>query len=507
MIDPAFENLLRSVVALIGFLLFLVAYRSRWRESKRVVDILHVAAAVLGVLCFYNFGFLQHYNENDGFVNHAEQFHYYLGSKYYPELGYDGLYAASLAAQAALTPDGSQRGGSIRDLRTNELRSTRELIPQVREVAARFSAERWNSFVSDHRYFVESTPYGAMHRFRKDHGFNATPAWTSVARALTSKTSLSPVTSILVGCLDVLLLVSMFFLIRRTFGWRITCISLALCGLCFGWRYFYVGAFMRLDWLAAAVAGFCLLERGRPALAGAAIGYATAMRIFPVLLLAGPAILALKAFIRGERPRWPLSLAAGFAATLLLLIVAGGLTPRGFGAWIEFFHNIQLHQDLNPATRVGLDALIRSDPIALIQNLLSWDPQWPQPIIEEITAPRWFSHRVLQLAMLLFFGAAVWNASLSAAAVMGMVVIFTVTPVGMYYWILLLAMPLARGSTAWLGALLLSAALYAHGVAFPMLPTARLRFIALGWGLAAIFALWLLPAARRTIWRTDRTLV
>jgi hypothetical protein len=80
-----------------------------------------------------------------------------------------------------------------------------------------------------------------------------------------------------------------------------------------------------------------------------------------------------------------------------------------------------------------------------------------------------------------------------------MVVVFALTPAGMYYWVMLLAMPLVRGNRAWLGALLFGAALYAHGIAFPMLPTAKLRFLALSWGLALIFTLWLLPAARQTL--------
>ena len=76
-------------------------------------------AAGVGLAAFFNFGSLHHYSDR-GFVNRWELFHYHLGSKYFPELGYDGLYAASLLAQRETAPE-IRVGGRIRDLSTNRL--------------------------------------------------------------------------------------------------------------------------------------------------------------------------------------------------------------------------------------------------------------------------------------------------------------------------------------------------------------------------------------------------
>ena len=81
--------------------------------------------AVVALAAYTNFG---HFH-GGGLVHHWEQFHYFLGSKYFPEVGYDGIYAASVAAEREL--DRGQRIQShVRDLRTNDV------VPVVSQAAA-----------------------------------------------------------------------------------------------------------------------------------------------------------------------------------------------------------------------------------------------------------------------------------------------------------------------------------------------------------------------------------
>ena len=137
--------------------------------------------AVVAVAAYTNFG---HFH-GAGMVHHWEQFHYFIGSKYFPEVGYDGIYTASLAAERELEL-GHRIQSHIRDLRTNEVVPVGALINHMAEVRDRFSDERWALFKEDIRYFIERNQYGYFSRIRRDHGYNPTPTWTFSARLFSS---------------------------------------------------------------------------------------------------------------------------------------------------------------------------------------------------------------------------------------------------------------------------------------------------------------------------------
>ncbi|MCH8083966.1 MAG: DUF2029 domain-containing protein, partial [Myxococcales bacterium] len=314
---------------------------------------------VVGIAAFFNFA-IQYHQWSSGFIGRWELYHYQLGSKYFPELGYSVLYSASLLAQQQSAPD--LPVGPVRDLDTNRIVSPEEHAPKIREVRARFSEERWRSFVADHNNYIENTDLPFWESIRRDHGYNPTPAWTFVARLFDARLGSSNAELRFLASLDIALMAMMFTIVFRTYGYQIGCLGLAIAGLGFGWRYLYIGALLRLDWLAAVVIGICMLKRERFATAGACIGYAAMVRLFPVLFLTGPALLALKAWLGGERPRWPIRLAAGFAVAVCLGLIAGSTTGRGVDAWTEFAEDIQIHRKTWSTNLVGMDTLFVSGP-------------------------------------------------------------------------------------------------------------------------------------------------
>jgi hypothetical protein len=149
--NPAVEAQARCSAAVLAGILLLLARRLDARRLGRRSLPAYVAAAALGVAAFYNFGLFRHYNDFH-FINTWEQFHYQLGSKYFPELGYDGIYLASLAAQRQSRPDRALPE-AIRDLHANRLVSVRSQLPELDVVKARFRAERWDQFVADHDHY------------------------------------------------------------------------------------------------------------------------------------------------------------------------------------------------------------------------------------------------------------------------------------------------------------------------------------------------------------------
>ena len=157
----------------------------------------------------------------------------------------------------------------VRDLVTFKLVTPADHSAELAAVRSRFSDARWQRFLADHVDYLENTPPRLWRPMRTDHGYNATPAWTFVARLFDARLPVTNTTLAALGALDLLLVGAMFALLFRTYGYRVACLSLAIFGLGYGWRDIYVGSLLRLDWLAAVVIGICLLKRERFAAAGA----------------------------------------------------------------------------------------------------------------------------------------------------------------------------------------------------------------------------------------------
>jgi hypothetical protein len=134
-------------------------------------------AAAVAALAYTNFGRFHGWPP----LHDRELFHYYLGSRYYPELQHDGLYVASLGAQFQNHPElGAQP--EMRDLRSQRVAPVPALEAHAREVRMRFDDARWRAFVADHDYFLGRVNPVQMAVFRLDHGFNPSPLWIFVAR-------------------------------------------------------------------------------------------------------------------------------------------------------------------------------------------------------------------------------------------------------------------------------------------------------------------------------------
>ena len=483
-----------GLALLVVLALALLHVRTRLARFEPLV---YGLAGLAGAAAFLNFG-LDHHWWNRGFVNRWDQFHLQLGSKYFPELGYDGLYAASLLAQEQTAPE-LPIPNRVRELTTYKVVAPADRTAEFAAVRERFSDARWQDFLADHSDYLDNTGPRLWQVIRTDHGYNATPAWTFVARLFDARLPATNATLAALGALDLLLVGAMFALLFRTYGYRVACLSLAIFGLGYGWRDIYVGSLLRLDWLAAIVIGICLLKRERFAAAGACIGYAAMVRVFPVLFLSGPALLALRALLRGERPRWPLRVAAGFGTVVCLGFAAGSATGRGVEAWQEFGSHIDVYRGIWSADVVGLDTLFLDGPAVLLANLDGpAERRTLQGVRQELAKRR--AARFAAVGVLLgLAGLAVWRAPLAEAAVLGIVPIFALAPAAAYYWIVALVVPLRSGRAAALALLLLAATMHGIEIIEPSPGRAPWRFGLLAWGYALILTAWLIPDLVRTL--------
>jgi hypothetical protein len=446
-----------------------------------------------------------------------EHFHHELSSKYFAELGFDGLYAASLAVQQQSQPE-RPVGPWIRDLRTNRLVDPKVEAARAREVAEGFAPERWSAFVADHRYYLDETTPEELNGFREDHGCNPTPAWTFVARLFSARLPASTATTIFLASLDVVLLGVAFAVVFRTYGLRVASLCIAILGLGCGWSHMYIGAFLRADWLAAVVVAICMLERGRPTLAGALLGYAAAVRVFPALLLGGPALLAIRDVLRGERPVWAVRLGAGLVLVMLLGAVAGSSTPRGVDAWRESLRDLRGHREIVNAKFLGVEAAVL-DAVYVVERFVGNPEAAPaqpaapaepaEPEAALVTGELRAAILALQAHFLLLFVAAGWRAGRAEALVLAMVPLFAVLPLAAYYCVMQLAVPLQRGAVDPVALLGLGTALSAFNVWHPERELRDLRYCLLCIAFAGFLLGWVasaaLPRLRSLVRPAERT--
>jgi hypothetical protein len=466
--------------------------RSKGLDPERTGRLLAVTA-IVAALAYANFGLFNGWPP----LHTRELFHYYLGSKYFPELRHDGLYVASIQAERESDPKPYMQS-HVRDVRTNRIVRRATLNDHIHEVRARFGPARWQQFVADHSYFL--TPQ--LPWFRVDHGYNPSPTWTFVGRLFSAGSTAGTSTFLMLSSLDLLLLAAMFFGIFRVYGGRIGCLALIVFGLGAPWRYDWMGgAFLRADWIAALGLGICCLKRERFALAGGLIGYAAMIRVFPGAFLIGPAVVALRQLTEGRRPRWFFRLGAGVAAAVVISLLLGSMAGMGFAAWPEFVHNVEVHRGTVTANDVGLEtALLVDQAVALRrglgQDMLAGITEWG-PRLLEVAERRGALILAASLAFVLFTATAMWGRAVDEAAVLGIAVVFGAVSPGSYYWSILVLIPLAGGG--WLPAaalLAISASVFAFRLGAT--PVYEIIYGTVSWALLGLFIVWLGPTALRS---------
>ncbi len=357
--------LVRALLALIGAAAVFLASRPSEGFRARVAGFILTAVTALAALSFWNFGRFHGAGPFAGFLHVWDTFHYHIGAKYFPELGYTRLYDAVVLAQeeSALGNAGVLK---VRNLTTNRLEPTDQALARSFEVRARFSPERWSLFQRDIAWFRErASPQGRLGMLQ-DNGFNGTPAWLVLGRLLTGQAPISTDRVFVLSLLDPILLLGMWGLVFWAFGARVAAVAILLWATNYPARFYWNGgAFLRMDWLFFLVAGISCLKKNRPGLGGFALGLATLLRIFP-----GAVLLAvlLHGVLRGWRSRWegstvlPRFVAGAALAAILVLpasLFVSSPDPAGErNVWIRFAQNSRKHMETPFTNAMGLRPLL-----------------------------------------------------------------------------------------------------------------------------------------------------
>lgn len=472
------------VVAALG----LFAYGLRLRGTGRGERHLRVRRAALGLLAvaslasYYNFfGWQRPY-----VIALNDVYHYYLGSKYFPELGYGGLYECTLAAAQEDGWGPGPQTRRVRDLRTMRLVETQAVLARSEACRSGFDPGRWLAFKQDLRFFRERFSDRRWAIALTDHGYNPSPVWTLFGRPLTSLVPAEPTPLIWLVRIDLALVLGALLAIGWAFGFEVAGLAAVVWGTGFLWRYGWIGdGVLRQLWFASSCVGLALLARGRSFAAGSLLALAALLRLFPAAFIGGYALhAARRAAAAGRIDREALRFGAGVLVGSGVLVAASLLASgRGPEVYWEFLHNTRALVEEPAWNKLGLPSLL-------------WVAGGAGP------GPRPAWSLALQVAVAAGLGWLFWRALPGLrsweAAVAGFTWIPVLTNPGCYYFSFVVTAAFLGGRRPRISLGLLAAALawLLGGLAFYL---QNAEYV-LASGVALAFCLFVLLELRRSEW-------
>jgi hypothetical protein len=414
------------------------------RGTSRGASGLLGLCAVLAVCAYFHFGRLP-----AGLVHRWEMFHYYVGSKYHAELGYKRLYRCAAVADAedGLVPTPRRM---IRNLETDGVVPAAKVIAEPVVCKAHFSAARWSAFTHDVRFFRRGLGRKAWEQAQLDHGYNPPPLWTATWGKLAEQVPASLRHLQLLAAGDLVLMLGVLIMLAWGFGWRVAALGAVFWGTQaaseVGWTG---GGLGRQDWLFLSAAGITLLRRRWFGTGGAALALAGLLRVFPVLLLAGAALVWLGRWqVSGTAPRALRRFALGAA---LATSVGLGVSAAHGGAsdYRDFWSHIQLRREAIVNNHMGLKTLVSAAPIEVAATNTSDEPRWVAERRDRLQALRSLYGAALVGAVLLV-GVALWQARNAwvGVALATALIPLTLDPSNYYYSFFVLLVPLAARKRA-----------------------------------------------------------
>jgi hypothetical protein len=448
----------------------------RPQAYRKLRDRLLAVGGVVAALTYFNFGFFHFGN----FIHDWEWTHYYLGSKYFAELSYDRLYECLAVADVEA---GLRRRVELRkmtNLRTNALESSAEIVAHPERCKQHFQPARWEAFKHDAKFFRERQNDKRWDDLQTDHGYNGTPVWNVAGTLLANTAPASKAQLLTLAMLDPLYLGGTIALVWWAFGWRVLCVGLLVFATNFPSRYYWTGgSYLRWDWLFYTVGALCGLRKGRPMLAGAALAYATLLRVFPGFVFAGP-LLGLAVSVARHRRLEPTSgrlyarffLGAALATALLIplsLAVSGG--P---GAYQRFVQNTVKHKETPLTNYMGLRTVLAWRPSEVGRRLKDerlTDPwmKWKEARLRAARQARPLTI-VLAAAYLVLLGLAVRHVEPWMAAALGITFIPLGAELTCYYYAFILGVALLYEKREQVGRWLLYLTAFTQLIAWAPLP-------------------------------------
>ncbi|WP_437290827.1 hypothetical protein [Sorangium sp. So ce406] len=438
----------------------------RW---KRFVG---VALGIAAILCYFNgfrFGYPKYYHRWD-------QFHYYMGAKYFPEMGYDGLYKCALIAQDELglvTYTNEDTGRQVKLDMAKEVRHpdkkirnlggdnllmpASEVLSQPEVCKAHFAPERWEAFKADVQFFRTSSDKGYWEDMQKDHGYNPPPVWTIMGKFWADLQPASTRYLQFLASFDIFYLLGMFVALYWAFGWRVFAVAAIFWGCQSSAPFYWTGgAFLRQDWLFYLVLSACLIRKRYFKLAGASMVYAGLLRIFPGLPVIGWLTIAGIHLFRHKRmaKSHVQVLIGGVLAAAVLIPVS--MKVSGKESYVQFYeHTLKVHDQTPLTNHMGLRVLVAHKPGTGVESgrmkytkdtkLVDPFEVWKRMRNERYAKYRWVAYGIIAASLAAFVYVCRRIRSLWVAQCLAQIFIILLSQLTCYYYsFMILSAPLTR---------------------------------------------------------------
>jgi hypothetical protein len=384
-------------------------------------------------------------------VHPTEFFHYYLGTKYFAECGYYGLYEAATMAEYELAPVEFRPEETLRHLRKPafEIRKG-DLIAQRPGIVRRFSPERWQVFKADYAFFrsFDLRHWGTAPPER-DHGYNGTPLTTALLGGLAAQPVLSTARFVsLAAWFDGILMLALTAALGRILNWEAALAFLALWALNPLNDFAYTGgAYLRHAPFAVLVLGLALYARNRRGAGGVALAVSAGLRLIPGVFAA--AVVAHDLANPGRLQRL-LGNRRFYAGLMLGAVAVVAVTwhvrpPDGGNAWVGFAERIVGHTANWSPNRIGLPFLLSYSSANELESAAAsgaarTGPEWIDGTRDTFTERRFAYVGIVALGMIVSI---VFLRSMPAAQApfVGLVALFLFTTPSHYDYALLGILP------------------------------------------------------------------
>ena len=337
----------------VGLLLF----ESFFKKSNKNWNKVYVLLALISLLSYF---YLAGVVCKSNYVNIWDTYHYFLGAKYFQELGYTRLYECTVIASHE-DEDWIPRLERIRDLKTYKTVNYRLAIMES-ECKKSFSKPRWMQFKTDVAVFRESLK-SIWPGVLRDHGYHGTPVHNMFAMSLSNKFELTYRNLVLASLIDMIALVIMFAFVSKSFNPRIGLLFAILFCVNFPSRFVHIGgSFLRYFWLAALIAAFCFMKQKKYLQSGIFMGLSSMLVIFPVLFSVGVGVKAVREYLsKRVLQKEYLDFGKGFTAAMIILYLASLSVGHGFIDWVEFKEQMDLNAYRFSQHRIGMKNLMVQD--------------------------------------------------------------------------------------------------------------------------------------------------
>jgi len=278
------------------------AARLRERISKKTKRWVAITLTVVAFFTYFDF-----FNPNvrySEYYHRHEFYHYYLGSKYFKEIGYTELYECTAIAEVELGRRAAVEKRDLRDLHVNLIKPIKDtyVLTHPEKCKDKFTAARWEDWKKDVDWFYKSSVGSYWDNMQKDHGYNPPPVWGMTGKLFASIAPAGDTFFKILSMIDVAFHVGIILLFYWAFGFRIMAVATVFWGCNAPANFYWTGgAFLRQDWLFMLVAAVCLARKRKFALAGAALTWSSLLRVFPIIFFAGWGIMIVFEIIRRVR--------------------------------------------------------------------------------------------------------------------------------------------------------------------------------------------------------------